>query len=478
MKSLTFLQQNDIHAQLEPHWEYFWTGGGAVYRQAGGLARAATVIRQVRAETGGACCLLDGGDAIHGTGPAQWTEGAVVVPALNALGITLMAPGNWEFGYGPEVLQRRAQEFNFPLLACNVHDAARGELVFAPTAVHEIGGVTVGFVGVATPIVTQTMPRKFGAGLRIQDPVEPVRAAVRRLRREERVDLIVVVSHVGLPQDIQLAHKIGDIDVLFSGHTHDRLTHPVHVGKTLVMQSGFSGSFLGRLDLTVTQGRVVDYRHRLITLNESIPLAPDVQAIIGETLETHRARLAEVVGATAVPLHRMTVLEAPMDDLITAAYRDYTGSEVAFSHGWRYGAPVPPGPITAGDLWQMIPTNPELYTTQLAGAEIRELLEDSLESVFAADPFAQRGGYLIRTAGVRAEVRINNPYGARVLTLEVAGAPCEPGRIYQAVGAGEQGPTVAAKQATGAHAIDVLGHYLAQGSYGAAGAGDPKFVAV
>jgi hypothetical protein len=146
MRWITLLQQNDIHAQLEPHWEYFWENGRPTYRMAGGLARAATVINEVRAETNGALCLVDGGDAIHGTGPAQWSQGAAIVPALNALGIDLMAPGNWEFGFGPAVLRERAAELRFPL-------------------------------------VTQTMPRAFGAGLRMTDGIAQVRQAVRPMQR-------------------------------------------------------------------------------------------------------------------------------------------------------------------------------------------------------------------------------------------------------------------------------------------------------
>jgi 2',3'-cyclic-nucleotide 2'-phosphodiesterase (5'-nucleotidase family) len=336
--------------------------------------------------------------------------------------------------------------------------------LFAPTAVREIGGVTVGFVGVATPIVTQTMPHAFGAGLRIPDPAGPLRQAVRRLRHTERVDLVVAVSHMGLPQDIHLARTVEGIDVLLSGHTHDRLTHPIRVGKTLVMQSGFSGSFLGRLDLTVERGQVVDFRHQLITLDDSIPVDAAVQAAIDVALAPYRDRLAEVAGTLATPLHRMTVLEAPMDALITDAYVALTGADAAFSHGWRYGAPVPPGAITVGDLWQIIPTDPIVFTTELYGQEIRDVLEDSLESIFAADAMAQKGGYLIRTSGIRAQLRLNNPRGARVLALEIAGAPCDPARRYTVAGGGEQVLRAATKRPTGVHAIAALRQHLAQQS--------------
>ncbi|MBA2704724.1 MAG: hypothetical protein H0U60_12835 [Blastocatellia bacterium] len=154
IKRLTLVQQNDTHSYMELHWEHFWRNGLSEYRRAGGYARAAAIVRQVKGETNGACLFVDCGDTIHGTGPAQWTKGAAIVPALNRMGVELMTPGNWEFGYGPEVLRERVAEMNFPIIACNVERAATGEKEFSPSEVREVGGVRVGFVGVTSPIVT------------------------------------------------------------------------------------------------------------------------------------------------------------------------------------------------------------------------------------------------------------------------------------------------------------------------------------
>jgi hypothetical protein len=129
---LTLIQQNDTHAQMEPHWEHFWRNGRPEYRHAGGYARAATIVRRIKEETDGSAILVDCGDTLHGTGPAQWTQGAAVVPALNAMGVELMTPGNWEFGFGPDVLRERAAEMAFPLIACNVERAATSEAEFPP----------------------------------------------------------------------------------------------------------------------------------------------------------------------------------------------------------------------------------------------------------------------------------------------------------------------------------------------------------
>ncbi|MGI9071259.1 MAG: hypothetical protein ACR2JB_08070 [Bryobacteraceae bacterium] len=104
MKHLTLVQQNDIHGQTELHWEHFWVNGRASYRKLGGFSRVATLLSEFRQQTRDALLFLDSGDEIHGTGPAQSTKGSAITPLLRSLGVDAMTPGNWEFGFGPDVL--------------------------------------------------------------------------------------------------------------------------------------------------------------------------------------------------------------------------------------------------------------------------------------------------------------------------------------------------------------------------------------
>lgn len=476
---LTLIQQNDTHAQFEAHPELFRENGVDTYRMMGGYARAATVVRQIREETAGECCLVDCGDAIHGTAVAQWTMGAAIVPVLNAMGVDLMTPGNWEWGFGPEVLRERVAEMKFPVLCCNVEHADTGENEFEPCLVREIGGVRVGFVGVTSPIVTQTMPRPMGLGLRFIEPADALPKAIFKLRHEQNAEIIVLVSHVGFPQEVKFAKEIEGLDVILSAHTHNRLEKPVQIGKTLLIQSGFGGSFLGRLDLEVCDGKVCEYSHQLIALEASIEEDVEVQRVVNEQLAPHCAKLNQVVGQTATALNRMAVLEATMDNLLTDAYLDLTGAEVAFSHGWRYGSPIMAGDVTLGDLWQIIPTNPEVVTFELSGAHILQRIEANLQSVYAPDAFQQKGGFVMRVSGLNATVALNNPKGTRVEHLDIAGAPLDLKRRYRVAAAGEQSTQNAQNvQPTGVNAIDALCNYLQRHSPVRAELTHTKFIAV
>lgn len=459
---LTLIQQNDIHAQLDLHWEHFWVAGGAEYRRAGGLARAATVAHRIKKETG-AALLVDCGDAIHGTLPALRTEGSAVVRALNAMGVDLLVPGNWEYGYGPEALRSRAAEMRFPVLAANLGDASSGEAIFPGTLVRELGGVRVGFVGLTSPIIPN-MSARFAEGLRFPDPRRVLPTAVETLRADEKCDVVVLVSHLGFAQDVALMREIEGVDVVLSGHTHNRLEQPVVAGGALVIQSGFSGSFLGRLDLEVAQGRIVGWRHELVEIAESINPDPKVQAVVEEATAPFREEAGEQVGTTGVALHRMGLLETSMDNLLVEAYQALTGAEVALSHGWRFAPPVPPGPLTAGDLWSMVPTNPEVQTLRMTGRQLHSLVETNLHSVFAGDPLQQAGGYVIRARGLGVVFRPNNGRGTRIEHLEIAGAPYQTERLYTVAAAGIRGiPESVKREGAGVRAIEALRCHLSKG---------------
>jgi S-sulfosulfanyl-L-cysteine sulfohydrolase len=204
-----------------------------------------------------------------------------------------------------------------------------------------------------------------------KDELPPI---IDLLRNKEKIDLIVLISHLGFTQDMKLLSEVQGIDVCLSGHTHNRLYKPVLSGKTIVIQSGCHGSFLGRLDLDVDGGQIVDYRHQLIEVEATIQPDPIVAELVKQALAPYKNELAEVVGETSTALNRGTTMETTMDNFLLQALLESTGAQLAFSNGWRYGAPIVPGQITLNDLYNIIPMNPPVSTVELTGEEIKEML--------------------------------------------------------------------------------------------------------
>lgn len=462
MKRLTLVHQNDIHAHVEPHLELRWSDGRPDVWSTGGAARIRSLVDDIRRECGGAVLHVDSGDAIHGTGPAQWSQGASITPVLNAMGVDVMTPGNWEFGFGPAILSERASELSFGLLACNVRRAGDGASPFAAYEVRDVGHARVACIGLTSPIVGRTMPQAFGAGLRFLEPADVLPELVASVRDRERPDLVVLISHYGFAQEVELARRIEGIDVILGGHTHDALARPVTIGSTIITQSGAHGSYLTRLDLEIHSRRVIVGTHALIPVDLGAP-EPAVTEVVTAAMRPFRERLDEVVGHASGILHRGTALESPMDALIADAYRSMTGARIAVSHGWRYGTPIAAGRITMGDLWQMIPTNPEVFTVTITGSRLQRMLEQSLERMLSADPARQQGGYVMRFSGMTVAARLNNPAGVRVVAIDVDGAPLDPRERYTVAAAGDQ--TIADgidRIPSGLCAIDAITGYLAR----------------
>jgi S-sulfosulfanyl-L-cysteine sulfohydrolase len=436
--SLTILQMNDSHAYFDLHQELFWRGGRAIYRRSGGYARVAAIVKRIRAAAQGRVLFCDCGDTLHGTHPALETQGRALIPILNSLGLDAMT-AHWEFAYGPAIFQQRAAELNYPMLAINVYAKATKKRLFPPCCVKEFGGLRVGLVGIASNIVDKTMPPSFSEGLVFTLGREELPSIIEALRTEEKADLIVLVSHLGFAQDMKLLSEVQGIDVCLSGHTHNRLHRPVQQGQTWVIQSGCHGSFLGRLDLEVTGKQITGCKHQLIEVAEDIEPDPEVDDLVRQALSPFRGALSVVVGQTATALNRATMLETSMDNFLLQALLESTGAQLAFSNGWRFGAPVIPGEVTVNDLYNMIPMNPPVSTVELTGEEIIAMLEDNLERTFARDPYEQMGGYVKRGLGFNAYVKIENPAGQRVQQVFVGDEPLQPGRHYPAAFVTEQG---------------------------------------
>ncbi|NIQ07213.1 MAG: bifunctional metallophosphatase/5'-nucleotidase [Candidatus Korarchaeota archaeon] len=458
---------NDSHAYFERHPEYFWKNGEQIYENVGGYARIATILRQCREARSGTVLALDNGDTIHGTFPAVHSEGETLIPILNAMEFDAMT-GHWEFAYGPEQFLKVANTLSYPTLAVNCYDSKTGKRVFPAYQIIERNDMQIGVIGIAATIIDKTMPTSFSKGVYFTLGNEELPGIIRELRDIEQVDLIVVVSHLGYPQELQLAQEVDGIDVLLSGHTHNRLYDAVVVNDTIIIQSGCHGSFIGRLDLEIANRRVKSYQHDLITVDDSIEPDPEVNALVDKALDPHRDMLDTVVGHTQDALARDRVMETTMDNLLLHALISVSDdAELAFSNGWRYGAPVPLGPVTMNDVWNIVPVNPAVSTCDLSGIELWNMLEENLERTFSRDPYQQMGGYVKRCLGMNMYFKVENPKNRRINELFVGSTRVERSKKYKAVFITSQGVPVKYgdhRKDLNIRAVEALSTYLRENS--------------
>lgn len=463
-RKVTILQINDTHGYLSEHPEMFWAGGSKRHAVAGGYARIKSYFDQVRATCGAdAVIALDNGDTLHGTFPAVNSRGEALIEPLNRLGLDAWTV-HWDFVYGPDQMHDLARRLNYPLLAANCHQQVTDALPFAPWRLVERGGIKVGIIGLAATIIDKAFPPDVSEGLYFTLGAHELPRHIQFLREEEGAELIIVLSHLGFPQDCKLAAETGGIDILLSGHTHNRLYKPATINGTTIIQSGCHGSFVGRLDIEMEGSHINRLNHELVPLDKSITPDAGMQRLVNEIYAPHEEMLSQVAGITATDLNRYTNLEATMDNLLLDALSAAAGTEIAFSNGWRYGAPIPAGEITVNDLWNIIPTNPPVETVEMTGMELWKMMEENLQHTFADNPYDQMGGYVKRCRGVNIYVKIENRAGLRIQEFFVEGERLEAQRTYRAAFVTTQG--VPAKYGrhrrdTGVRAISALQQYLA-----------------
>ena len=151
---------------------------------------------------------------------------------------------------------------------------------------------------------------------------------------------------------------------------------------------------------------------------------------MAEARKPFETRLNKVVGRTESDLFRKGVLESTMDNLIADALREATGADIGMTNGFRFSYPVRRGVVTEEDLYNIFPMDAPIKLGKLTGRQLKQFWEDSLEHVFAADAYGQKGGWGPRPSGMSLRVKLGAPKGERVVWMKVGGKPVTDDAIY------------------------------------------------
>ena len=358
------------------------------YGKIGGVDRAATVVKAIRADRPDAI-ILDGGDTWQGSFTALKTNGQDMVDIMNLIGVEAMT-SHWEFTLGIDrVTEIVENELNFPFLGANIFDAEWDEPAYEPYKMFERGGVLVAVIGQAFPYMPIANPGwmfpDLSFGVR-QDRIAEMVAEVRGLGAE----CVVLLSHNGFDVDRKLAADIDGIDVILTGHTHDALPEPVQVNNTFLIASGSHGKFISRIDLDIRDGGMQGIRHKLIPLFADV-ITPDAEMAAQVTAgrAPYEAEMSEVIGKTSSLLYRRGNFNGTWDDLIGQALLEERDADISLSPGFRWGASVlPDSDITREDIFNATAMSyPEAYRSEMTGHTLQLILEDVADNLFNPDPY-------------------------------------------------------------------------------------------
>jgi 5''-nucleotidase/2'',3''-cyclic phosphodiesterase and related esterases len=373
---LTLLHTNDMH------------GHAYLPGKPQGLARLATLIDEVRADMPNVL-LIDAGDICHGTPEEREFNGLPLLTAMNALKYDVAAAGNHEFDFGQKVTRAAIDFAKFPVLSANVVDERTGKPWggLKPYTVLKRGGVRVGIFGLTTMLTVDIQWPRTLAGIQFREPLEEARKMVDHLRRQEKVDVVIALSHLGYQPDREFAQKVDGIDVILGGHSHTTLNEQVWINGTLITQTGAHGRALCRIDLIVQPakgtepGRVLAINGRdgqwwsgaaaadaplgktypnapLIRPTAATPEHAGVVQAYAPFFRRMSAKLDETLTTAVEPLPGTdaTKRETPLGNLLAeAVLRQTRGADVAlFSSGQFRAEGLDAGPVTVRELYTLM----------------------------------------------------------------------------------------------------------------------------
>lgn len=419
---VVILYMNDIHGRLES----FKPQDSDV--PVGGLVKLATLVEDIIGKKASNVIILNAGDSLHGTNIVNLFEGKPMVEALEAIGVNAMAVGNHEFNYGRTVLLERAEEANFTFLSANTIEADSRRALFPGAVILPVGEKRIGIFGL-TPFDTPTVTHpKNVEGLEFLDPIAVSSWMVPYLRNQEKVDLVIGLTHIGYDDDRLLASRVPGIDIIVGGHSHTKLDKPEAVGGTIIVQSGEHAEALGSLEVSYEDGKVTDYVGALILCGPEIAEDSRVGKIIGTYNKELEAKLSEVIGEAATVLDgeraNVRTRETNLGNLVTDVMRAAGSADIALTNGGGLRASINAGPVTVGDVFNVLPFDNTLVVLEVPGADIKAALERSVSA------YPDQLGAFLHVSGLSFEFDPEKISGERVVSVSVDNKPLDEKKVY------------------------------------------------
>ncbi|MCO4771957.1 MAG: bifunctional metallophosphatase/5'-nucleotidase [Deltaproteobacteria bacterium] len=377
----------------------------------GGAPRMATVLKEQRAKSK-RVLHLDSGDVFQGAPIFNVFQGEVEMLMHNQLGTDVVVAGNHEFDEGARNYASQLEQFStFRTLAANYDFASaddpwnsRLDALIDPTAIIDLDGLTVGVVGMGNlSSITSITDADNSMDVRPLDTMSTVMHYTAMLKPQ--VDVVIVLTHLSLDDDEEIARTDPNVDVVLGGHLHVALD-PVKVihsevtpGKDVVVcHAGAFAKYIQRLDLVVRDGKVIAHDNLLVPIDARIPedadtvdMLEDYERELEDTIDLRRA-----VATTTDRLRRFgnNGGDSPLGNLVAEAMQYRAGIETDFaltnSLGIRTDIQGPGSgqqehQVNVEELFNVLPFENTITTMFLSGDEVQALFD------YVAERSAGRG---------------------------------------------------------------------------------------
>lgn len=266
------------------------------------------------------------------------------------------------------------------------------------------------FLAYTDPLVPLRQSPGYSKGIIYTHPEENIVHYIDVLRNQEQCAFVILLSHLGLSQQIYLSNQ----EICKGATATSWVEIPMKeckpiVGKyAKVVEPGAFGSFVGKLQLTIENGKVVKDEYELVEVEtDKLKAIWEIAGLIAAGEQPFKEDIYKVVGYSKVPLYRYFVIENTIDTLILDSLKiEGPDVDIVLSNGFRFCPPrVTPDhtgniPITNGFIFDMLPVDSVVRTGEVSGQQILDWLEE-LNNVFAQNAKERFGGWMIKFNGMK-----------------------------------------------------------------------------
>lgn len=400
-QSIVILFDNDVHCGIEG------------YPYLAGLRDAVADTAQV--------AIVSSGDYLQGGLVGALSHGEYIVDVMREVGYDAVTLGNHEFDYGMPHLRELIERLQVPVTCVNLYNTA-DERVFLPYVIKQVGSRRIAFIGATTPTTMQTEAYSFYDeddvqlyDLRPQDVYQLVQEAVDEARNEQQADYVILITHLGedpnyLNVDSHgLIQSTTGIDAVLDAHTHSVIASdavPNRNGEpVLIAQTGTKFQNIGKLVILPDGSKSIG----LVPTSEFTRVNDRVKQVTDSVLDLLDKIVSRPVCHSDVPLvildaegrQAVRVSETNAGDLVTDAYRTFTGADCALTNGGGIRTQIEAGDLTYGSMVDLLPYDNYVSVVEVTGAQLQQLL-----SACTADLPVENGDFP-QASGLTYTVQVN-----------------------------------------------------------------------
>jgi hypothetical protein len=206
--------------------------------------------------------------------------------------------GDEEFNFGREFLEENLKKTSLAILSCNIFTSTSSGMkrrLFRPYMIKEFRDIKIGIIGVTT-----VSTREKATGLEFIEPKTAVQEAVKELCNYN-IDIIIVLSHLGESEDLNLINDVDGIDILIIGHSRAKEEPFTKIGRTLILRPSWQGRKLGKLSLIIKDKKIVDYKVEDLRLSEQIKNDPQIISILPRCFSDNNCKEGSRIGVCHDP---------------------------------------------------------------------------------------------------------------------------------------------------------------------------------